>query len=181
MDGVLAVLAESGAGEPRLVQHLREAVAGVDVLDKEGFVAALARGAASLPARAAVFLQLPTIAALDVVSNAARRGFRRLIVVSEHGSVATAVEVMRRGAHEYLCAPAGIGDLLSALEDQGPTNEPESAGKGARSVAPSLDRAIWEYINFVLAGAGTVAEAARRLGVDRRSLRRMLAQHPPRR
>jgi ActR/RegA family two-component response regulator len=44
---------------------------------------------------------------------------------------------------------------------------------------PSLDRTIWEYINQVVVGAGTLSEAARRLGVDRRSLRRMLAKYPP--
>lgn len=177
MDRVLAVLAESGAEEPTLVQHLRSAIGGVDVLGKEGFDATR-NGGGGLPARALVFLRLPTVAALDVVSDAARRGFRRLVVVSEHGSVAAAVEVMRRGADEYLSSPAGIGDLLCALDGSRPAGEAEGAAR--ERVAPSLDRAIWEYIHFVLAGAGTVAEAARRLGVDRRSLRRMLSQHPPR-
>ncbi len=181
MDGVLAVLAESCAEEPLLLQHLRGAVGRLAVLDRRGFWATRAGAAGSLPERAAVFLRLPTIAALEVVSDAARRGFRRLIVVSEHGSIATAVEVMRRGAHEYLCGPAGLAALLSALEDPGPAGATERAAEGPASVcvAPSLDRAIWEYLHFVLAGAGTMAEAARRLGVDRRSLRRMLAQHPP--
>jgi ActR/RegA family two-component response regulator len=38
---------------------------------------------------------------------------------------------------------------------------------------------IWQYINDVYASAGSMSEAARRLGLDRRSLRRMLNRTPP--
>ena len=46
--------------------------------------------------------------------------------------------------------------------------------------APSLARAEWEHINRVLSDcAGNISEAARRLGVHRRSLQRKLQKHPP--
>jgi two-component system response regulator RegA len=44
---------------------------------------------------------------------------------------------------------------------------------------PSLARVEWEHINRVLADAGgNVSEAARRLGLHRRSLQRKLAKLP---
>jgi len=45
---------------------------------------------------------------------------------------------------------------------------------------PSLARAEWEYIHRVLADCqNNVSEAARRLGLHRRSLQRKLQKHPP--
>ena len=47
--------------------------------------------------------------------------------------------------------------------------------------APSLARAEWEHINRVLSDAGgNISEAARRLGIHRRSLQRKLQKYPPR-
>ena len=47
---------------------------------------------------------------------------------------------------------------------------------------PSLARAEWEHINRVLSDCeGNVSEAARRLGIHRRSLQRKLQRYPPRR
>jgi len=46
--------------------------------------------------------------------------------------------------------------------------------------APSLARAEWEHINRVLSDCGgNISEAARRLGMHRRSLQRKLARFPP--
>ncbi|MEZ4473670.1 MAG: helix-turn-helix domain-containing protein [bacterium] len=46
--------------------------------------------------------------------------------------------------------------------------------------APSLARAEWEHINWVLADCGgNISEAARRLGLHRRSLQRKLQKYPP--
>jgi two-component system response regulator RegA len=49
-------------------------------------------------------------------------------------------------------------------------------------MAPSLARAEWEHIQRVLTDAGgNVSEAARRLGLHRKSLQRKLQKYPPRR
>jgi ActR/RegA family two-component response regulator len=45
----------------------------------------------------------------------------------------------------------------------------------------TLDRAVWEYIARTVETAGTLSGGARRLGIDRRSLKRMLKKYPPRR
>jgi two-component system response regulator RegA len=45
---------------------------------------------------------------------------------------------------------------------------------------PSLARAEWEHINRVLSDCGgNISEAARRLGIHRRSLQRKLQKYPP--
>jgi two-component system response regulator RegA len=47
--------------------------------------------------------------------------------------------------------------------------------------APSLARAEWEHINRVLSDCGgNISEAARRLGMHRRSLQLKLKKYPPR-
>ena len=47
---------------------------------------------------------------------------------------------------------------------------------------PSLDRAQWEHLQRVLADTqGNISEAARRLGMHRRSLQRKLQKLPPKR
>ena len=46
---------------------------------------------------------------------------------------------------------------------------------------PSLARVEWEHIQRVLADSGgNISEAARRLGIHRRSLQRKLQKYPPR-
>ena len=43
----------------------------------------------------------------------------------------------------------------------------------------TLERAKWEYITLVVASSRSLAQAARRLGLHARSLRRMLQKLPP--
>lgn len=99
----------------------------------------------------------------------------RFLIVTDHGSIAGAVQAMQMGAENYRCKPLSVDALLGLLEHP-------SAQEGVPPlVHPSLSRAIWEYIHFVLYEEGTTAGAARRLGIQPRSLRRMLQKTPPRR
>jgi two-component system response regulator RegA len=99
----------------------------------------------------------------------------RVVMLTGYGSIATAVEAMRLGAVHYLTKPADADQILAAL----------SRGGAGDSVAPgseplTLARAEWEHINHVLVSvAGNISEAARRLGLHRRSLQRKLAKYPP--
>ena len=81
---------------------------------------------------------------------------------------------MRAGIAVYVAKPVTAEMVLAALGDGA-----DWAQAPADPCWPSLDRTIWEYINQVLVEAGSISEAARRLRIDRRSLRRMLAKHPP--
>ena len=99
----------------------------------------------------------------------------RVVMLTGYGSIATAVEAMRLGAVNYLTKPADAEQILAALSGDG-----QAAEATASSEPLSLARAEWEHINHVLVSvAGNVSEAARRLGLHRRSLQRKLAKYPP--
>lgn len=99
----------------------------------------------------------------------------RVVMLTGFGSIATAVEAIRLGATHYLTKPADADEILAALQ-RGEGPEPEvPAGD-----PPTLARTEWEHINRVLVSvAGNISEAARRLGLHRRSLQRKLAKYPP--
>jgi len=102
-----------------------------------------------------------------------------VVVLTGYGSIATALEAVRRGALHYLQKPVDADELLAAFARGGPLPAEEVPAEPA---APSLARAEWEHIQRVLADAGgNVSEAARRLGLHRKSLQRKLQKHPPRR
>jgi two-component system response regulator RegA len=99
----------------------------------------------------------------------------RIVVLTGYGSIATALEAVRRGATHYLTKPADADEILAAFaRDAGET--PSSASL----LQPmSLDRVEWEHINRVLVECGgNISEAARVLGLHRRSLQRKLAKYP---
>jgi two-component system response regulator RegA len=98
----------------------------------------------------------------------------RVVVLTGYGSVATAVEAVRRGAVHYLTKPADADEILAAFQG-------ESGGSAATPdwQPMSLDRVQWEHINRVLVECGgNISEAARVLGLHRRSLQRKLGKYP---
>ena len=101
----------------------------------------------------------------------------RLVVLTGSGSVATALEAVKRGAVHYLTKPAHTDEILAAF-DRG--SAPDDSAADPRTLQPmSLDRVEWEHINRVLADCdGNISEAARVLGLHRRSLQRKLAKYP---
>jgi ActR/RegA family two-component response regulator len=98
-----------------------------------------------------------------------------LVIATLYPSVATAVRLIRLGVRAYLTKPMSAATLMEALTLDGMTQAPEADDLRW----PSLDRAIWEYLSQVHTLAGSMSEAARRLGLDPRSLRRMLTKYPP--
>lgn len=152
------------------------------------------------PALAVVDLRLPEGSGLDVVrALRADDPAMRILILTGYGSIATAVEAMRLGADTYLSKPADADEILGALEraraaggaparDAAPEGSVgrEPAGRSGtdpeEAEVPTLARVEWEHINRVLADCdGNISEAARRLGVHRRSLQRKLQKYPPRR
>ncbi|HYJ08368.1 MAG TPA: response regulator [Polyangiaceae bacterium] len=99
----------------------------------------------------------------------------RVVMLTGYGSIATAVEAMRLGAVHYLTKPADADEILTALR-RGETGKAPAVPDEPLSLA----RAEWEHINSVLVSvSGNISEAARRLGLHRRSLQRKLAKYPP--
>jgi two-component system response regulator RegA len=97
----------------------------------------------------------------------------RVVVLTGYGSITSAVEALRAGAHDYLSKPVDADQVIAAL-----TGEPVHPAEAA---APSLARAEWEHIQRVLADCHhNISEAARRLGITRRTLQLKLKKYPPR-
>jgi two-component system response regulator RegA len=101
----------------------------------------------------------------------------RILVLTGYGSISTAVEAIKFGAVNYVPKPADADDLLAAFE-RAEQSDPEAETQEYQ--APSLARAEWEHIQRVYTDCGgNVSEAARRLGIHRRSLQRKLQKRPP--
>ncbi len=170
----LLLVDDDEALRERLAKALRRR--GLEVRTAAGVVGALEAAAADSPEMAVVDLRLPDGSGLDVV-----RALRdldpttRCVVLTGYGSIATAVEAMRLGAVNYLPKPCDADQVLAAFEP----SEAGAPGDPAED-PPSLARVEWEHMNRVLTDcAGNISEAARRLGLHRRSLQRKLQKYPP--
>jgi two-component system response regulator RegA len=136
------------------------------------------------PQRAIVDLRMPGTNGLDLVRDLVAIDPNILVVVlTGYGSIPTAVEAVRRGALEYLTKPADADEILSVFErEREREREPahEEKPDTPPTTTPSLARVEWEHIQRVLFDCGgNISEAARRLGIHRRSLQRKLAKMPP--
>ncbi|HVZ73288.1 MAG TPA: response regulator [Polyangia bacterium] len=154
----------------RLARALGER--GLEVVAVADPAAALAEAARAPFAYAVVDLKMPGGSGLDVVrALAARDVGTRIVVLTGYGSIASAVEAMHGGATNYLSKPADADEIIAALT--GETAAPPST--------PTLARAEGEHMSRILADVGgNVSEAARRLGITRRTLQLKLKKDPPR-
>ena len=156
----------------RLARAFRER--GFDVREAADAAGATRQARGEPPSHALVDLRLPDASGLDVVRAliAADRAMA-VVVLTGYGSIATALEAVRLGARHYITKPADVDEVLSAF-DRDPSGSPRGP-----SPAPTLGRVEWEHINRVLADCGgNISEAARVLGIHRRSLQRKLAKFP---
>jgi two-component system response regulator RegA len=94
----------------------------------------------------------------------------RIVVLTGFASIATAVEAIKLGATNYLTKPANTDDIEAAF---GKVEGNEDAEVSNRST--SIKTLEWEHIHQVLAETDfNISEAARRLGLHRRTLVRKL-------
>ena len=152
---------------------------GYDVRTAHDHDSAVAVASGDSPELAVVDLKMPGKSGLELV-KALREidPATKTVVLTGYGSIATAVDAVRLGATNYLSKPADADDIVAAFArgEAPPLDPPVSADMKA----PSLARAEWEHINRVLSDAGgNISEAARRLGIHRRSLQRKLQKYPP--
>src|SRR5450631_340330 len=128
------------------------------------------------PQYAVIALKLPDASGLKFVSALlALDPHMRIVVLTGHPSIRTAVEAIKLGATDYLAKPANADEVVTALHhDRG--NDGVSLGKKPMSV----HRAEWEYISKVLReNNGNISASARVLSMDRRTLQRKLRKRPP--
>jgi two-component system response regulator RegA len=162
----------------RLGRALRDR--GYDVVLAADHRTALDAATAQAPAFAVVDLKMPGPSGLEVVRDLhSLSPETRIVVLTGYGSIASAVEALHRGAHDYLSKPADADEIIAAMTGQKP------AGAGTQRARvdppPSLARAEWEHMTRILADCGgNVSEAARRLGITRRTLQLKLKKDPPR-
>lgn len=126
------------------------------------------------PEHAVVNLRMPGAGGLELVKALKEIDeTTNVIVLTGYGSIATAVEAVKRGATHYLTKPADLDEILRAFSRRdGQEVEPPAE-------VPSLARTEWEHIHRVLTDCnGNISQAARLLGIHRRSLQRKLAKYP---
>lgn len=164
------VVEDDAAFRVRLIRAFRDR--GYDASGAATHDEAVALATADSPELAVVDLRLPGRSGLEVVV-ALREidATTRIVVLTGYGSIATAVESMRLGAVSYLTKPADADQILAAFD-----GVPQPAPAGA---VQTLARVEWEHIQRVLTDCdGNITQAARLLGIHRRSLQRKLFKNP---
>jgi two-component system, response regulator RegA len=97
-----------------------------------------------------------------------------VVMLTGYGSIANAVEAVKLGALNYVPKPADADQILLAF------GEDLEATKEADFQTPSLAEAEWDHIQRVLTDChGNISEAARLLGIPRRTLQRKLKKMAP--
>ncbi len=158
-----------------LVQAFR--CEGHDVIEAASVRAALS-AVSSRPANTAVVdLMLPDGSGVDLVSQLqSTHPEIRCVVLTGFGTIQTAIAATRAGAVDYLCKPVNHRELLARLDPQLRDGVPREIGEAQMT----LEQARWDFIQRTLAATNqNISETARRLGIRRQSLQRMLKKHPP--
>jgi two-component system, response regulator RegA len=149
---------------------------GYDVIGVPDAASGIAAARRDSPEMAVVDLRLPDESGLEVVRQLKTIDATTIVVVlTGYGSIATALEAVRLGAAHYLTKPTDADRILAAFE-RGLAARP----RDLPMETPSLAQVEWEHMNRVLTDCGgNISEAARELGMHRRSLQRKLSRKPP--
>lgn len=169
----ILVVEDDDAFRAILVQALD--ARGYDARGVDDASSAIAAARQDSPEMAIVDLRLGDESGLDVVRELkAIDPSTAIVVLTGYGSIATALESIRLGAVHYLTKPTDPDRILAAFE-RGLAARPRDLPIDT----PSLARVEWEHLQRVLTDCnGNISEAARELGLHRRSLQRKLAKRP---
>lgn len=123
-------------------------------------------------------LRMPGRSGLELLGKLLQiRPETRIIMLSGFGSIPASIDAVRMGAVNFLSKPADADDILCQFIRG---DAPSTMHSVVEFPAPSLARTEWEHIHRVLADCGgNISEAARRLGIHRRSLQRKLRKRAP--
>jgi two-component system response regulator RegA len=126
------------------------------------------------PDHAVVDLRLPDQSGLKVLARLLDlHPPMKVVILTGHGSIPTAIAAIRLGAAHYLTKPVDTEAILAAFDhaagdDDTPVND--------KPMSPS--RLEWEHINrILLEHKGNISATARALSLHRRTLQRKLAKH----
>lgn len=129
------------------------------------------------PELAVVDLRMPGRSGLELLRDLKEIDpATKVVMLTGFGSIANAVEAMRLGATNYVTKPANADEVLAAFA----RGDGQAVAPPANYEPATLAQAEWEHINRVLADCGgNISEAARLLGIHRRSLQRKLKKLAP--
>lgn len=124
-------------------------------------------------------MRMPGRSGLELLQRIKKlRPETEVVMLSGFGSIAAGIDAVRAGAVNFLSKPADADEILAAFARGESSNLSGETDSDFR--APSLARAEWEHIHRVLSDCdGNISEAARRLGIHRRSLQRKLRKRAP--
>jgi two-component system response regulator RegA len=136
--------------------------------DHDGVTAVLQQES---PSYAVVDLKLNGVSGLACVQTLhAHDPQMRIVVLTGFASIATAVEAIKLGASHYLAKPSNTDDIENAF---GRTSGDAEVALSSRPT--SIKTLEWERIHQTLVDTEfNISEAARRLGIHRRTLARKL-------
>jgi two-component system response regulator RegA len=122
-------------------------------------------------------LKMPGLSGLDLVQDVKKFDSTIVVIIlTGYGSIATAMQALKLGADHYLSKPADAEQILAAYAELNAA----STEKHTPTMVPSLARVEWEHIQRVLSDCeGNITQAAKLLGIHRRSLQRKLSKYPP--
>lgn len=127
------------------------------------------------PEFAVVDLKLPDQSGLQLVARLkAADAHTRIVVLTGHASIPTAIEAIKLGAMYYLTKPTDADAVVGAFKrDAGDPTVPVDARP------MTVERVEWEHIQHVLHDhGGNVSATARALSMHRRTLQRKLRRPP---
>jgi two-component system response regulator RegA len=123
-------------------------------------------------------LRMPGRGGLDIIQELrAIDSSMTIIVLTGYASIPTAISAVKKGADHYLSKPADADQILNAYES---LRRLTSDAPDVPETVPSLARVEWEHMQRVITDCdGNISQAARLLGIHRRSLQRKLSKFPP--
>lgn len=176
---VFLIVDDSGPFRERLARAFRER--GFETFTASHYEEAIEVSRERNPQFAVVDLRMPGPSGLVLLRDLKLQSPEmQIVILSGFGSIATAVDALHLGAVSFLPKPADADDILAAFERGTGTRPEVPVSPEFPAETPSLARAEWEHIHRVLTDCDhNVSEAARRLGIHRRSLQRKLRKRAP--
>ena len=122
-------------------------------------------------------LKMPNLSGLDLIQDIKKIDPTiTVIMLTGYGSIPTAMQALKLGADHYLAKPADAEQILNAYVE----SDSDATQRHTPTTVPSLARVEWEHIQRVLTDCGgNISQAAKLLGIHRRSLQRKLSKYPP--
>ena len=169
----LLLVDDDGVYRERLAKAIT--ARGYEVRTAADAEAAVALAEAESPELAVLDLRMPGESGLDLLRRLkAIDPTTKILMLTGYGSIATALEAVRLGAVHYLTKPVDVDEILAAFDRDG------APAETLDTETPSLARVEWEHLQRVLNDCeGNLSEAARRLGMHRRSLQRKANRKRP--